>query len=48
MENEDINRINRSEIHIDFMIGGDGVSVTGTAAAGEEIAILTDGRWAFA
>ena len=48
VENEDINRINRSEIHIDFMIGGDGVSVTGTTAAGEEIAILTDGRWAFA
>jgi aminopeptidase len=48
VEKEDIDRINRSEIHIDFMIGGDGVSVTGTTAAGEEIAILTDGRWAFA
>ena len=48
VEKEDIDRINRSEIHIDFMVGGDGVSVTGTTAAGEEIAILTDGRWAFA
>jgi aminopeptidase len=43
---EDLDRINRSEIHIDFMIGGDGVSVTGTTAAGEELPVLTDGRWA--
>jgi aminopeptidase len=42
---EDLDRINRSEIHIDFMIGGDGVSVTGTTAAGEELPVLTDGRW---
>jgi aminopeptidase len=45
---EDLPRINRSEIHIDFMIGGDDVSVTGTTAAGEEVEILTGGRWAFA
>jgi aminopeptidase len=45
---EDLPRINRSEIHIDFMIGGDDVSVTGMTAAGEEVEILTGGRWAFA
>jgi aminopeptidase len=44
---EDLGRINRSEVHIDFMIGGDGVSVTGTTASGEEIPILTAGRWTF-
>ncbi|HET7171096.1 MAG TPA: aminopeptidase [Gaiellales bacterium] len=44
---EDLDRINRSEIHIDFMIGGDGVAVTGTTAAGDEVPILIDGGWAF-
>jgi aminopeptidase len=45
---EDLGRINRSEIHIDFMIGGDDVVVTGVTAAGEEVEILSGGRWAFA
>jgi aminopeptidase len=45
---EDLGRINRSEIHIDFMIGSDDVSVTGVTAAGEEIEILSGGRWVFA
>jgi aminopeptidase len=48
VEAEDLDRINRSEIHIDFMIGGDDVSVIGVTGAGEEIEILTGGRWAFA
>ncbi len=29
------------------MIGGDGVAVTGTTAAGDEVPILIDGGWAF-
>jgi aminopeptidase len=47
VEAGDLDRINRSEIHVDFMIGGDGVSVTGVTATGEEIEILTGGSWAF-
>jgi aminopeptidase len=38
-------RINRSAIHIDFMIGGSEVAVTGIAADGEEVPILRDGAW---
>jgi aminopeptidase len=44
---EDLARINRSEIHIDFMIGGDEVSVAGVTAGGDQVEILTGGRWAF-
>ena len=45
---EDLDRINRSEIHIDFMIGGDDVIVTGVTAGGDRVEILNGGRWAFA
>jgi aminopeptidase len=45
---EDLDRINRSEIHIDFMIGGDDVTVTGVTAGGDRVEILAGGRWAFA
>jgi aminopeptidase len=45
--NEDLDRVNRSEIHVDFMIGGDDVSVTGVTPGGEQVEILTGGRWAF-
>ena len=38
-------RINQSEIHIDFMIGGDDVAVTGIALDGERVPILRDGVW---
>jgi aminopeptidase len=41
----DAQRINGSEIHIDFMIGGDEVEVTGTTRAGEEVALLRGGAW---
>jgi aminopeptidase len=40
-------RRNESAIHIDFMIGGDDVSVTGRTLAGDEVPILRDGSWAF-
>ncbi len=42
---EDRARINRSEIHVDFMIGGDGVAVTGLLADGQEIPLLRGGAW---
>ena len=37
--------INTSAIHIDFMIGGNDVSVTGRQADGTEVPVLRDGRW---
>ena len=44
VEGEDRQRLNRSEIHIDFMIGGQEVSVTGVRG-GEEIPLLRGGAW---
>jgi aminopeptidase len=42
---EDHSRINRSEIHIDFMIGGPDVDVTGITRDGERVSVLRDGLW---
>jgi aminopeptidase len=42
---EDLGRINRSGVHVDFMIGGDEVSVTGLTADGSEIPLLRAGEW---
>ena len=39
-------RINTSAIHIDFMIGGDDVAVTGVTEGGERVPVLLGGRWA--
>ncbi|MGH2856478.1 MAG: aminopeptidase [Solirubrobacteraceae bacterium] len=41
----DIERINRSVIHTDFMIGGDEVSVTGLSASGDQVPLLRSGSW---
>lgn len=41
----DIERVNQSAIHTDFMIGGDEVSVDGIRADGETVALLRGGRW---
>jgi aminopeptidase len=41
----DLPRINRSRIHIDFMIGGDDVHVTGFTRDGREVPVLREGRW---
>jgi aminopeptidase len=38
-------RPNRSEIHIDFMIGSDAVDVTGLGRDGTEVPLLRDGAW---
>jgi aminopeptidase len=40
-------RMNRSSIHIDFMIGGDDVDVTGVTADGRRIPVLRGGAWQF-
>lgn len=37
--------INTSEIHIDFMIGGPGVTVFGVTPDGAEVPVLEDGAW---
>jgi aminopeptidase len=41
----DAERVNRSEIHIDFMIGGDEVDVTGVTRDGAEVPLLRGGAW---
>jgi aminopeptidase len=41
----DADRVNRSEIHIDFMIGGDDVDVTGVTRDGTEVPLLRGGAW---
>jgi aminopeptidase len=38
-------RVNESAIHIDFMIGGDNVEVTGLTAEGERVPVLRGGAW---
>jgi aminopeptidase len=42
---EDVPKINKSAIHIDFMIGSNDVQVTGLAADGAETPVLRDGTW---
>jgi aminopeptidase len=42
---EDHPRLNRSSIHVDFMIGGDEVEVTGVARDGSEVPVLRGGVW---
>jgi len=42
---EDVERINRSELHLDFMIGSDEVAVTGVTAGGGRVPILQGGSW---
>jgi aminopeptidase len=43
VSDDDRGRINESEIHVDFMIGGPEVSVTGVTADGAEVGVLQDG-----
>jgi aminopeptidase len=42
---EDVDRINRSQIHIDFMIGSPEVDVTGVHADGTRVPVLRGGAW---
>jgi aminopeptidase len=41
----DEKRLNHSSIHVDFMIGGDDVSVTGVTPEGDDVPVLRDGAW---
>jgi aminopeptidase len=42
---EDRGRVNASGIHVDFMIGGDDVAVTGIEDDGGEVPVLRGGAW---
>ena len=42
---EDRPRINRSDLHIDFMIGSNDVAVTGIERGGGEVPLLRGGAW---
>jgi aminopeptidase len=42
---EDKDRLNHSSIHVDFMIGGDDVAVTGLTEVGAEVPVLREGVW---
>jgi aminopeptidase len=38
-------RVNDSEIHIDFMIGSPEMTVTGITADGDRVPVLVQGKW---
>ena len=42
---QDAGAINRSQIHIDFMIGSPEVDVTGLSHNGERVPVLIGGAW---
>ena len=42
---EDADRVNQSQIHVDLMFGSDDVSVSGITASGERVPVLTRGAW---
>jgi aminopeptidase len=42
---QDLERVNRSSIHVDFMVGSDEVSVTGITSAGERVPVLRAGAF---
>lgn len=39
-------RVNRSQVHIDFMVGSPALNVDGITPAGEHVPVLRDGAWA--
>ena len=41
----DVERINTSTIHVDFMIGSDRMEVDGVEADGTAVPVLRDGAW---
>ncbi|HEX4517959.1 MAG TPA: aminopeptidase [Gaiellaceae bacterium] len=43
----DRSRVNVSSVHVDFMVGSPEVEVTGITAAGDRVAVLRGGAWAF-
>jgi aminopeptidase len=45
VEGEDLERVNDSRIHIDFMIGSPELQVTGITKDGDRVPVLHDGNW---
>jgi aminopeptidase len=45
VEEGDGGRVNESVTHIDFMIGGEDVDVTGVTSEGSRVPVLRDGAW---
>ena len=45
LDEDERERSNESEIHIDFMIGSNNLTVTGITAGGERVPVLAQGRW---
>ena len=45
LSEEDRRRRNSSTIHIDFMVGGDDVDVTGVTEGGDRVPVLRGGAW---
>jgi aminopeptidase len=45
VDDDDRARVNSSAIHVDFMIGGDDVDVTGIDGDGRRVPILSGGAW---
>jgi aminopeptidase len=45
VDGDDAARVNESEVHVDFMIGGDEVAVTGVTRDGREVPLLRGGAW---
>jgi aminopeptidase len=45
VDEDDRERANLSDIHVDFMIGGDDVDVDGITASGETVPVLRAGAW---
>ena len=45
VSSSDLDRINRSAIHLDFMIGSDDVAVTGRTRDGRDVPLLRGGAW---
>jgi aminopeptidase len=39
------NRVNTSELHLDFMIGSEELAVTGITADGDRVPVLVEGHW---
>ena len=42
---QDRERVNRSSVHVDFMVGADDVHVTGITRDGERVPVLRDSAW---